>query len=82
MRMKGIKKTIFYLIVTALLMVAFYLLGMFVQHVFGTDALIPALFILNIFLISVITPGYWYGVISSDQCADSQPFVYVSLSAF
>lgn len=65
MRMNGIKKTIFYLIVTALLMVAFYLLGMFVQHVFGTDALIPALFILNIFLISVITPGYWYGVISS-----------------
>ncbi|MBQ8826310.1 MAG: DUF4118 domain-containing protein [Oscillospiraceae bacterium] len=36
-----------------------------IQHVFLTEALIPAIFVLAIFLISLITEGYLYGVVSA-----------------
>lgn len=35
------------------------------QHVFKDSSLIPSVFVLGVFLISVITPGYIYGIVSA-----------------
>ncbi len=58
---KVIKET---LITSAILIICFALC-LAVQHIFEGSTLIPTLFILGVFLVSVITEGYVYGIVSS-----------------
>ncbi|MBQ8803663.1 MAG: PAS domain-containing sensor histidine kinase [Tyzzerella sp.] len=58
---KIIKNTIF----TVSVLIAFFCLSLWVETVFQTYSLIPAIFALAVFLISLITDGYVYGIFSS-----------------
>lgn len=51
--------------VTILILVAGFILGLLIQNQFEDDALIPAITVLGVFLISVLTDGYIYGVAAS-----------------
>ena len=53
----------FYL--TALILVVSFLFGLVTGELFETEALIPMVFILGVFLVSVITEGYTCGVAAS-----------------
>ena len=63
----GIKmnKTVRHISVTLLILILCFLLGLIVQNIFKESTLIPALFVLGVFLIAVTTEGYIYGIISS-----------------
>ncbi len=50
---------------TAGILVAFFLLSLSVEKLFHTYSLIPAMFTLAVFLISLITDGYVYGIVAS-----------------
>lgn len=58
---KIIKNTIF----TVCVLIAFFCLSLWVEAVFQTYSLIPAIFTLAVFLISLITDGYVYGIVAS-----------------
>lgn len=42
-----------------------FVICLVIQNVFENDALIPAIFVLGVFLISALTDGYWYGLAAS-----------------
>ncbi len=42
-----------------------FFLGLFIHEVFETDTLIPSVFVLGAFLVSVLTQGYVYGIVIS-----------------
>lgn len=42
-----------------------FVIGLIIQNVFKNDTLIPAVFVLAVFLTSVVTNGYIYGIISA-----------------
>ncbi len=63
--MKKTKSIIINLMYMMLILVAAFMLSLTVGNVFRTDSLIPAIFTLAVFLISIITGGYIYGVIGS-----------------
>lgn len=50
---------------TITILVAFFLISLFIEKAFNTSTLIPALFTLAVFLISLLTEGYRYGIIAS-----------------
>lgn len=58
---KIIKNTIF----TVCVLTAFFCLSLGVETLFQTDTLIPAIFALAVFLVSLITEGYVYGIVAS-----------------
>lgn len=58
-------KTVRHISVTLLILILCFLLGLIVQNIFKESTLIPALFVLGVFLIAVTTEGYIYGIISS-----------------
>lgn len=60
--MKKKRSAILYLFLTVFILAGSYGVSLIVQQIFGTDALIPGIFILGVFLISVVTPGYSYGI--------------------
>lgn len=43
----------------------FFCVSLWVENVFNTDTLVPALFALAVFLISLLTDGYFYGILAS-----------------
>lgn len=51
-------------VVTVGILCASFLLCLLLQNSFGTEALIPAVFIFGIFLTAILTDGYVYGIIS------------------
>ncbi len=63
--MKNIFHYIKNITLSLLILAAAFGICMLIQNVFLTEALIPALFVLAVFLISFITEGYLYGIISS-----------------
>lgn len=52
------------LLAAAILCVCF-LLCLLIQHMYADNSLVPALFVLGVFLISVITQGYIYGIVAA-----------------
>lgn len=52
-------------IIVAAVLSAAFLINMFIKQTFDTDSLIPMIFVLGIFLISLKTNGYLIGIISS-----------------
>ena len=52
------------LFMVAILLVSFFL-GLLAQHIFKSQSLIPMIFVLGVFLISLRTQGYFWGVTAS-----------------
>ncbi len=52
-------------LISLFILVASFGICLLIQNVFLTEALIPAVFVLAVFLISFITEGYIYGVVSA-----------------
>lgn len=63
--MKNITHYIKNAFISLLILTVSFGICLVIQHVFLTEALIPAVFVLAIFLISLITEGYLYGVVSA-----------------
>ena len=63
--MKNITHYIKNAFISLLILTVSFGICLVIQHVFLTEALIPAIFVLAIFLISLITEGYLYGVVSA-----------------
>ncbi len=51
--------------ITVMLLTAFFGICLFLQNFFDAHPLIPAIFLLAVFLISRFTTGYWYGTAAS-----------------
>ena len=54
------------LFTTTAILVAFGI-NLLIQHVFDTQTLIPMIFVLAIFIISLKTNGYIFGIVSSRE---------------
>ena len=52
-------------LITAAILVCGFLLSLFMQKEWGNQTLIPAIFLLDVFLVSVITDGFLYGAVAS-----------------
>ena len=52
-------------VITAIILAVCYGLCLAVHQAFRTDTLIPSIFILGSFLISILTDGYVYGIVSA-----------------
>lgn len=63
--MKDIKKKVNDWCFTVLVLCICFLLCLVIQEIYHTEALIPAIFVLGVFLTSVITDGYLYGIVSA-----------------
>ncbi len=63
--MNQFQKIIKNLIFTVIVLIVFFCLSLAVEKVFKTYSPIPALFALAVFFVSLITEGYYYGIIAS-----------------
>ncbi len=63
------------LITLAILCLCFFMCLM-IKYVFHNSALVSAVFVLGIYLISVVTPGYIYGVTSALLCVLAVNFAF------
>ena len=63
--MKYSKKQLFDTVYSISIVAAAYAVNLVIQKLFSTQTLIPMIFVLGIFLISLMTDGYFYGVFSS-----------------
>ncbi|MBE6861131.1 MAG: DUF4118 domain-containing protein [Ruminococcus sp.] len=63
--MNKINSKLFDAIIVAAVLSAAFMINMFIKQTFDTDSLIPMIFVLGIFLISLKTNGYLIGIISS-----------------
>ena len=63
--MNRFQKLIKNLIFTVIVLIVFFCLSLAVETVFKTYSPIPALFALAVFFVSLITEGYYYGIIAS-----------------
>ena len=61
-KMPGICRNIF---VSLLILALCFLTCLVLEYIFDNSALISAIFVLGVYLISVITPGYVYGITSA-----------------
>ncbi|MBQ4284196.1 MAG: DUF4118 domain-containing protein [Lachnospira sp.] len=61
-KVNAILKNIFYLVG---ILVAFFLMSLLVEKLFHMYSLIPAMFTLAVFLVSLVTDGYVYGIVAS-----------------
>ena len=52
-------------LITAGILVVSFLFGLATDILFSTDALVPMVFVLGVFLISVVTRGYLWGILAS-----------------
>ncbi len=53
------------IVVTFAVLCVFCVIGVVIQNVFKNDTLIPAIFVLAVFIVSVTTNGYVYGIVSA-----------------
>ena len=53
------------IIISAVILCACFILCLFIQDIYEHNAIIPAIFVLGVFLISVITHGYIYGAMAA-----------------
>lgn len=63
--MNWFQKIIRNLIITFTVLIAFFCLSQLIDNIFQTNYLIPAIFALAVFLVSLITDGYFYGILAS-----------------
>lgn len=63
--MKNVRHNLWNIFVTAFILVAFLAVSLLIQKVFETQSLIPAVFTLAVFLVSMGTEGYIYGIAAS-----------------
>lgn len=66
--MKINKKTVTDLLLTVIMILLTFGVNLLIQAVFDTQTLIPMIFVLGIFLISLRTDGYIFGIASSLVC--------------
>ncbi len=50
------------MLITIGILVVSFVLGLIMDDIFQTDATIPTVFVLGVFLVSVVTDGYFYGI--------------------
>ena len=50
---------------TVFILIVIYFLSFYVQFVFETDTLVPTLFVLGVFFVSLQTEGYLWGILAS-----------------
>ena len=63
--MGNIKAKLKDILLALIVLVAAFAINMLIKKVFGVDSLIPMIFVLGIFLISLKTSGYLIGIVSS-----------------
>ncbi len=63
--MKSLQHHIKDILSTVIILTLFFVVSLLLQHLFHTDSLIPTLFVLAVFLVSLTTEGYAWGIISS-----------------
>ncbi len=63
--MKNKKRYIKNSLISLLILAASFVICLMIQNIILTETLIPAVFVLAVFLISFITEGYVYGVVSA-----------------
>lgn len=63
--MKRIKHMLWNTFITVFILAACLGVSLFVHKVFDTQTLIPEIFTLAVFLISIVTDGYFYGIAAS-----------------
>ncbi len=63
--MKQIYTTVKNVLYTAGILVVFFIIGLILEKIFEADALVPAIFTLGVFIISLITDGFVYGIAAS-----------------
>jgi two-component system sensor histidine kinase KdpD len=63
--MKKINTIVKNTLITIAILLFFFAVSLFIHNVFQTRTLIPALFTLAVFLVSLLTHGYVYGVTAS-----------------
>ena len=63
--MESFRKNLRDIIVTIAILCIGFVCGLSIQEVFHTEALIPAVFVLGAFLTSIVTDGYFYGIVSA-----------------
>ena len=61
-RIKRLRRDI---LITAAILAAAFLLSLLLQYLFRTQSLIPAIFVLAVFLVSLVSRGYVWGILSS-----------------
>lgn len=76
--MKRSKKVSVNLLLTISILMVFFLLCLGMSYILRIYTLIPAIFALAVFLISLITDGYSYGLIASMLSVLIQNFVFAS----
>ena len=65
-------------IITAGILIICFVLCLVIQNSFANNELIPAVFVLGVFLTSVVTHGYTYGVISATISALTEFLIKLS----
>ena len=63
-------------IITLAILCLCFLLCLTIKYIFNNSALISAIFVLGVYLISVITPGYIYGITSALFCVLAVNFAF------
>lgn len=63
--MKQIYTTVKNILCTAAVLVIFFMIGLILEKIFQADTLVPAIFTLGVFIISLITDGFIYGIAAS-----------------
>lgn len=63
-------------LITLAILVLCFLLCLILKYVFHNTALISAIFVLGVYLISILTPGYIYGVSSALLCVLAVNFAF------
>lgn len=74
--MRRSKKISVNILLTLIILMVFFLLCLGMTHVLKIQALVPAIFTLAVFLISLFTDGYVYGIIASMLSVLIQNFVF------
>ena len=67
-------------LITAAILVCGFLLSLFMQKEWGNQTLIPSIFLLDVFLVSVITDGFLYGAVAfCHQHSGGKLCIYISV---
>lgn len=74
--MRRSKKSAVNILLTLIILMVFFLLCLGMTHVLKIQTLVPAIFTLAVFLISLLTDGYLYGIIASMLSMLVQNFVF------
>ena len=74
--MKKSKEIIKNTMIAVLILCLCFLLCLVIKYIFNNSALISAVFVLGVYLISVTTPGYIYGVSSALLCVMAVNFAF------